>query len=232
VCQTTQIPVATSNLEWWDLRQYLEDYSSGNVGLDRVLSSLFYSLYYNLSQAGIGLGKPMRWLYGKIRFLWGGPIWPRKPGVIPPGSPTPTVSLNLQPGELARVKSHEEILKTVTTEFVNRGMHWDAELVPYCGGTYRVLKRLTKMIDEKTGKMLEMKTPCIVLDSVVCQARYSACRMMCPKAMYPYWREIWLERVAISERLDNSSNSGCSKLESNPERMRATEEASVRGTGH
>jgi hypothetical protein len=43
--------------------------------------------------------------------------------------------------------------------------------------------------------MLEMKSPCIVLDQVVCQARYSANRMFCPRAMYPYWREIWLEKV-------------------------------------
>jgi len=43
--------------------------------------------------------------------------------------------------------------------------------------------------------MVEMKNPCIILDNVVCQARYSSCRMFCPKSMYPYWREIWLERV-------------------------------------
>jgi hypothetical protein len=78
---------------------------------------------------------------------------------------------------------------------MNRGMSWDAELVPYCGGTYRVLKRVTKIIHERTCKMQEMKTPCIILDSVVCQARYSFRRMHCPKGMYPYWREIWLERV-------------------------------------
>jgi hypothetical protein len=74
-------------------------------------------------------------------------------------------------------------------------MYWDAELVPYCGGTYRVLKRVTRLIDEKTAKMVEMKNPCIVLDTVTCQARYSPCRMLCPKSMFPYWREIWLERV-------------------------------------
>jgi len=78
-------------------------------------------------------------------------------------------------------------------------MYWDAELVPYCGKTYRVLKRVTKIIDEKTAKMVEMKTPCIILDTVVCQARYSPCRMLCPKSMYPYWREIWLERVQVNE---------------------------------
>jgi hypothetical protein len=105
------------------------------------------------------------------------------------------VKLNLQPGELVRVKSHEEILKTIDYSNRNRGMFWDAELVPYCGGTFRVLKRVTRLIDEKTAKMLEMKNACLVLDTVVCQARYSPCRMLCPKSMYPYWREIWLERV-------------------------------------
>ena len=94
-----------------------------------------------------------------------------------------------------RVKPHEEILQTLTTASKNRGMYWDAEMVPYCGQTHRVLKRVTHIIDERTGKMQEMKSPCIILDSVVCQARYSGCRMFCPRSIYPYWREIWLEKV-------------------------------------
>jgi hypothetical protein len=104
--------------------------------------------------------------------------------------------LSLQPGELVRVKSHHEILRTLNAGSKNRGMYWDAEMVPYCGKTYRVLNRVTRIIDEKTGKMQEMKNPCIILDSVVCQARYSCCRMFCPRSIYPYWREVWLERVA------------------------------------
>jgi len=210
VCQTTQIALATRKLEWWDMRQYLEDFWSGNVGLGRIFSGLLYSVYYHLSEAGIGVGRPMRWFYNQLRFLWGGPIWPRKPGLIPRGKPTPTITLNLQPGELVRVKSHEEILKTVSSDNLNRGMHWDAELVPYCGKTYRVRDRVSRIIHERTGKMQEMKSPCIILDSVVCQARYSACRMFCPKAMYPYWREIWLERVAA----ENNGRGGSAKSES------------------
>ncbi len=198
VCQATQVPYATTPLAWWDVRQYFEDYWSGNVGLGRIFSGLIYSTYYHLSQAGIGLGRAMRWFYNKFHPIWGGTLFPRKPGLIPEGKPTPSGTLNLQPGELVRVKSHEEILKTVDSGNKNRGMYWDAELVPYCGGTYQILKRVTKIIDEKTGKMVEMKSPCIVLDSVVCQARYSQCRMLCPKEMYPYWREIWLERVAAN----------------------------------
>jgi len=206
ICQTTQIPFATKDLEWWDLRQYFQDYWSGNVTLGRIVRGFIYSMYYNLSQAGIGLGRPMRWFYGKVRFLWGGSMWPRTPGVLPEGKPTPTVNLNLQPGELVRVKSHEQILQTVTIDNLNRGMHWDAELVPYCGGTYRVANRVTKIIHEQSRKMQEMKTPCIILEDVTCQARYSACRMHCPKGMYPYWREIWLERVNSDVDADRSSD--------------------------
>jgi hypothetical protein len=195
VCQATQVPDATTPLAWWDVRQYLDDYRSGNVGLGRILQTLVYSSYYNLSEAGIGLGRPMRWLYDRLRWIWAGSRWPRTPGRIAEGAPTPKADLCLQPGELVRVKSHEEILNTVTTGQRNRGMFWDAELVPYCGGVYRVLKRVSKIIDERTGRMLDMKTPSIILDSVVCQARYSTCRLLCPRSMYPYWREIWLERV-------------------------------------
>jgi hypothetical protein len=137
----------------------------------------------------------MRWFYNTFHFLWGGTLYPRTPGLIPEGQPTPFLALNLKPGELVRVKSHEEILKTVDSTNRNRGMYWDAELVPYCGGTYRVAKRVSRLIDEKSGRMIEMKSPCVALEGVVCQARYSPCRMLCPKSMYPYWREIWLERV-------------------------------------
>jgi hypothetical protein len=194
-CQATRVQYEKP-LAWWDIRQYVEDYTSGNTSLTRLFCGTVYSLYYNLSRSGIGVGPAMRWFYDKARPLWNGIAWPREKGRIPRGQPTPTASLNLQPGELVRVKSREEILETVDTTDRNRGLWWDAELAPYCGGTYRVAGRVTNIVDEKTGKMQVMKTPCIVLDSVVCQARYSDCRMFCPKSTFAYWREIWLERVS------------------------------------
>jgi hypothetical protein len=195
-CQATQLPYATQDLAWWDIRQYLEDYVSGNVGLKRILSGLVYSIYYHLTQAGIGLGSAMRWFYDKFHPLWRGTQFPRKSGPIPMGEPTPTATLDLQPGELVRIKPYAEILRTLNTENKNRGLLFDAEMVPYCGGSYRVLKRVTKIIDEKTGEMQELRNPCIILDSVICQSRYSYCRMFCPRSIYSYWREIWLKRIA------------------------------------
>jgi hypothetical protein len=160
-----------------------------------LISGASYSVFYQVCQAGIGLGPAMRWLYDRFHRLWRGTPFPRRSGTILPSQPTPTRALDLRPGELVRVRPYDEILGTLNTQSLNRGLLFDAEMVPYCGGTFRVLKRITKIIDEKTGVMQSMKVPCIVLDSVVCQARFSECRMFCPRSIYSYWREIWLERA-------------------------------------
>ena len=198
VCQATQLPYATTDLAWWDIRQYVEDYRSGNVGLWRLICGGIYFLSYWLQQAGVGAGRPLRWFYDRFYRLWAGAPFPRRRGLIPDGEPTPTGTLDLQPGELVRIKPYKELLRTLDTRNRNRGLYFDAEEVPYCGGSYRVQKRVTKIVDERTGKMRPMKTPCIILDSVVCESRYSECRLFCPRSIYPYWREIWLERVEPS----------------------------------
>jgi hypothetical protein len=205
-CQATQLPYATKDLAWWDIRQYVEDYLSGNVNLRQILNGLVYSMYYNLSQAGIGLGPAMRWFYDNFHALWQGTEFPRKSGRIPLGEPTPAASLDLRPGEFVRIKPYREILRTLNTENKNRGLFFDAEMVPYCGGKYRVLQRVTRIIDEKTGAMQEFKTPCFILDSVICQSRYSYCRMFCPRSIYSYWREIWLERIAPDAPLEKEQS--------------------------
>jgi hypothetical protein len=206
VCQATQLPYASSQLDWWDSSQYLEDYRSGNVSLWQVFCGGLYFFSYWLSRAGIGVGRPIRWFWDKFYPWWGGSPFPRKTGTISDGEPTPVKTLNLQPGELVRIKSQEEILQTLNSTNRNRGLYFDAEEVPYCGKTYRVLKHVTRIVNERTGKMQEMKTPCVILDSVICQSRYSECRLFCPRSIYPYWREIWLDRVEASPSEASAEN--------------------------
>ena len=192
-CQATQLPYATKDLEWWDIRQYIEDYGSGNVSLWRIICGAAYFSFLALTE--VVAGPTLRRLYDKVCGLWGGSPFPRKNGTIPTGEPTPAKSLGLQPGEFVRIKPFDEIRQTLNTSNRNRGLYFDAEEVPFCGKTYRVLRQVDKIINDKTGQMQEMKTPCVILDSVICESRYSECRLFCPRSIYPYWREIWLERV-------------------------------------
>jgi hypothetical protein len=213
VCQATTIPKSTTLLHWWDLRQYVEDLTSGNVGWGKLLRGVLYASYYNFSRLGIGVGKPMRWFYDSFQVFWGGVPYPRKCGSIPLGQKTPYTELNLQIGELVRVKSYQAILATLDTDNKNRGLYFDAEAVPYCGGTYRVARRITQIIDEKTGRMLRFRTPSIVLDRVFCQSRYSDCRMFCPRSIESWWRETWLERVAPTPNVNIARNAAPSELQ-------------------
>jgi hypothetical protein len=199
VCQATQVPHFGRTLPWWDFRQYLEDFTSGNVTAGELLRGAIFASYSMLVEAGIGVGPALRKLYDLFQSTWGGLPYPHKSGAIPHGSSTPISILNLQPGEIVRVKTHREILATLDTSSKNRGLMFGGEMMPHCGGTYRVRARLHKFIDEKTGKLLTTKQATVILDGVWCRSRYSWCRMFCPRAIYGWWRENWLERVPNTE---------------------------------
>jgi hypothetical protein len=198
-CQATRLLSFTTRLRQRDIRQYIEDYISHNVTLGQMLRGLIYACYYPLCRPGRPKLDPpravFRWLYDRFQGLWGGVPFPRRRGTLPAGQSAPIATLNLQPGDLVRVKSYEEILATVGPSNKNRGLFFDAEMVPYCGKTYRVRSRVSNFIDEKTGKMLSLRTPAVMLENVWCKSRYSNCRFFCPRSIYSWWREAWLERL-------------------------------------
>ena len=53
--------------------------------------------------------------------------------------------------------------------------------------------------------MIHLKRDAVILDGVVCGALYADRRLFCPRAIYPYWREIWLERAGSAPAADVSS---------------------------
>jgi len=48
VCQATQATAASTELHWWDPRQYVEDYLSGNVGIRRMVDGFAYAISADL----------------------------------------------------------------------------------------------------------------------------------------------------------------------------------------
>src|SRR5262249_25103392 len=67
VCQSTQVAAATEPLAWWDFRQYLEDYPSGNVGLSEIGGAFSFFLCEKVATAGLGLGAAVRFLYDFVQ---------------------------------------------------------------------------------------------------------------------------------------------------------------------
>jgi hypothetical protein len=195
VCQATQVPHATQPLSRWAIGQYFEDYISGNVRLSQILSRLLFQGYHQfLVESGLGFGSVLRWAFDTFQHFRGRTPYPWHGGRLPRNSRTPSVNLNLQVGELVRIKDCSEILKTVDEEWKNRGMSFHPELVRHCGKTFRVLQRVRKLMNESTGQLMVLKNECLVLDGADCEGNYTN-PLNCPRAAYPYWREIWLERV-------------------------------------
>ena len=174
-CQATDLTKCTEHLKLWDLRAYVREYTSGNVRLGRFLRVTTRA----------ALQEPMRKL-GLVRDV-------HVPGTAMKGDVFE--SLDLRPGELVRVKTKEEIAATLNAEGRNKGLWFDREMLPYCGGTFRVRRRVNRFINDRDGSMVVLKNDAVTLEGVVCSGDLSLRRWFCPRNIYPFWRECWLERV-------------------------------------
>ena len=189
-CQATELRRFSSPLHWWDLRQYVRDVGCGNVGIMQVVRAALFRVFCLMLR--VGGYRVLHGLYSRLQTWRGGTPYPYFKGKL---KKTPRETLDLQPGERVQVKSYDEILQTLNGRNTNLGLSFDPEMVRYCGTVHRVLARVDRIVDERNGKMLKFSRDCLILDNVYCQAEYSDRRLFCPRAIYPYWREIWLKRL-------------------------------------
>jgi hypothetical protein len=187
-CQATEHLRASTALPWWDVRQYYRDVCWGNAGVTDLTRAMFlWAFNRTVTIAGY---RALTWSYDRFQKMREGVPYPFRHGVL---AKTPSEELDLQPGQLVQVKSYPEILATLDQRNRNRGLSFDAEMVPYCGGKYRVLDRVEHIVNEKSGEMTRLPGVCIMMEDVKCRAWYSDRRVACPRAIYSYWREIWLK---------------------------------------
>ncbi|MER6943925.1 hypothetical protein ABT294_07880 [Nonomuraea sp. NPDC000554] len=183
-CQATELHrAAPSCLPLKDVGQYVADVRTGNTGVLVTLRGLFFAAFNRYQKISRRLLPRWLWIRGGLSWGW-----------VPGGATgsTPTGTLDLQPGELVRIKPKAEILRTLNQDRLNRGLGFEEEMARHCGRTARVVARVERCLDERTGEMLRMKNPCIALEEVVCGGVYS---VNCPREFVPFWREIWLERI-------------------------------------
>ncbi|GII02345.1 hypothetical protein [Planobispora takensis] len=183
-CQATELlRAAPTCLPFRSLGQYAVDVRTGNAGVLATLYTIFVGLFNRYQKLS------RRILPGRL-WIKSGMEWGFVPGG--PHTKTPTGAIGLQPGELVRIKSKEEIVATLNADRLNRGMGFEEEMARHCGKVARVQARVERALDEKTGRLLTMKSPCITLEGVFCDGAH---KQNCPREFVPFWREIWLERV-------------------------------------
>ena len=187
-CQSTELSRATTAFPGkqvvWRLRIALREIRAGDLSVREV--ARMFTL----------------WLREKLWRAKVGDTWLRGPNVR-----TPSLSLNLRPGEVVRVKSLPQIVTTLDGNRRNRGMGICHEMARCCGREAEVRYRVARLINETTGVMQEMS------DTVVLRIRddkklAEECLCFdepgdCPRGELMYWREIWLERISSAREGDS-----------------------------
>jgi hypothetical protein len=181
MCQATEVNAASRPLPVGEVKQYLWDVSSGNYSLwafSRVMAKAVFNRYQRWSTAHLPSafrvrgGKRLHHIQGQ-------------------GVRTPKLTLDLAVGERVRVRPLREIEATLNSGNGNRGLLFDSEDAMWCGSSSTVIDRVERIVDDQTGKMIEIKSDCVMLDGVGCRGEYWR---MCSRGLPTYWREIWLER--------------------------------------
>jgi hypothetical protein len=179
-CQATELIRAGEPVGRWSLSSFWHEYTGGNVSLWRFITAMSRIVIEGIGRrVGLASGFPF------------------KPGEMGAKSEVPP-QRGLRPGELVQIRSGPEIGRTLNSGGKNRGLWFDLEMKVYCGRQTRVKAKVERFIDEGTGRMIELASDAYILEGVVCESFRSNGRWFCPRAIYPWWREAWLQPLEVA----------------------------------
>ena len=171
-CQSSEIVNASKPLPWWEPRQYALDLLHNRISIALWLKGMFIAFY------------------NKVAHVTGRQSWRFVAG---PGTYNGTRSdLNLQPGDLVRVKSLERIRETLDAEGKHQKLLFAPSMTEYCGSVMRVQKRVERIVLEGSPRQRAIKDT-VLLDGATCDG---VCHRLCPRQSLLFWRECWLEKVS------------------------------------
>ena len=176
-CQVTRLLDFTERQDWDDPWQYVREVLCGNVGIFKALGVILRATM-NAARGRLGLAPQ-----------------PNVKGTCTGQTPAAGPPLGLKPGDWVIVKSQQEIEATIDAKKRNRGLAFDVEMLPYCGRRIQVLQKVDRIINERTGRMQALPNDCWILAGAWCKGMLSSQRLFCTRAIYSYWREIWLRRA-------------------------------------
>jgi hypothetical protein len=98
----------------------------------------------------------------------------------------------LEPRDLVRVRSREEIQATLDRWNQLKGCAFMEEMWRHCGTVYRVYKRVEIFMDERDYLMKRCKG-IVLLEGVMCEGTKDFGQ--CDRSCFYFWREEWLEKL-------------------------------------
>jgi hypothetical protein len=99
---------------------------------------------------------------------------------------------HLQPGDMVRVRSAEEIGATLNRWQKYKGCGFMDDMWQYCDTVQTVLKPVERFVDERDYQVKKVKG-IVLLEENTCQGTPIFGR--CDRNCYYFWREEWLEKI-------------------------------------
>ncbi len=121
-------------------------------------------------------------------------------GLVPSYPPTTTAGrrftpaegvLGLEPGDYVEVSTADEIKKTLDSYGRHDRLYFMAEQWQYCGGKFRVHKRVNRVLSEQTGVLRKARNV-VLLEGVCCDGSHHG---NCDASCFLFWKEAWLKRA-------------------------------------
>ena len=100
--------------------------------------------------------------------------------------------VHLIPGVWVRVRSLEDIQRTLNSFQELKGCAFLEDMKQYCGTEQRVLKVMERFLDERDYQVKKAKG-IVLLEGVYCQGTLVFGR--CDRSCLSFWREEWLEKI-------------------------------------
>ncbi len=108
--------------------------------------------------------------------------------------PVPLAALELEPGDLVRVRSAEFIRSTLDEKGGHRGCGFGLGMYQYCGKELRVAKVVNRFFDEARWRMLKARNM-VLLEGVHCDGSSISDTQGCDRMCFYFWRTEWLEKI-------------------------------------
>ena len=101
--------------------------------------------------------------------------------------------LNLQAGDIVRVRTKEEIKQTLDEKSQFEGVEFMETMWEFCGQTQKVLKRVEKILDPYQNRLRKCRSM-VILEGLFCHGD-PLHALECDRTCLYYWKEAWLEKL-------------------------------------
>lgn len=101
--------------------------------------------------------------------------------------------IQLKAGDWVRIRSREEIQKTLNRWNRLKGCAFMEEMWKYCGTTQQVRKPVRVFLDER-NYLARRSNNIVILENVICEGTIDFGQ--CDRSCFFFWREEWLEKTS------------------------------------